>query len=309
MGIMTVVMPVSSASRPVAPIPMAHCHAALRAQLRPLGHHAPGHFPRIRNEVGTKPHSIRGASLTSFGRALLSGSAADSRGSNSDEQKSGRQDRPAGDANHTQHFIVSSWVRTGLTARERNLEHDAKTENQFSENIRPGKATKEPYLAVSRGQNARSGRDDLVRTRAKPRGARADSRGLASGHWRTVLSVSSAVLFSNARPRQNVPSGMVKTISPTRSASRACTAACSMGPIVVRPPINNAAARSTRKSDNTTARRVVLARCSCLRLRDDAMPTDADGFDRASRSMPALSHLPLSLRPSGDKTGEPLHGR
>ena len=105
---------------------------------------------------------------------------------------------------------------------------------------------------------------------ANPLGACADSRGRASGHCRTVLSLSFAVLLSNARCRQNVPSGIVNTIAPVRCVSRACAIAfCSMGPITLRPPMNTAAVINIRKSDSTTTSRAVFARSSSRRERDD----------------------------------------
>jgi hypothetical protein len=116
-------------------MPTGHRHPARRAQLPPLCHHAVGDFRDVRNEIGTKPHSIRGAGLARLRCALLGGGAANSHGGDCDQQKPGRQYSPASEVQGTQHFIVSSGVPYGSTARGPTLEHDPKTENQFSEKL------------------------------------------------------------------------------------------------------------------------------------------------------------------------------
>lgn len=137
-----IVAPCRRACRPVAARPVAastmpagHGHPARRAQLPPLGHHAAGDFRDVGDEIGTKPHSVRGAGLARLRCALLSGGAANSHGGDSDEQKPGWQYSPASEVQSTQHFIVSSGV-PGSTARGHTLEHDPNTENQFSEKFR-----------------------------------------------------------------------------------------------------------------------------------------------------------------------------
>jgi hypothetical protein len=126
------------AARPVTAnaTPAGHGHPAGRTQLPPLGHHAAGDFRDVGDEIGTKPHSVRGAGLARLRGALLSGGAANSHGGDCDEQKPGWQYGPASEVQSTQHFIVSSGVPYGSTARGHTLEHDPKTENQFSEKFR-----------------------------------------------------------------------------------------------------------------------------------------------------------------------------
>jgi hypothetical protein len=94
-----------------------------------------GDFRDVRNEIGTKPHSVRSAGLARLRRTLLGGGAANSHGGDCDQQKPGRQCSPASEVQGTQHFIVSSGVPYGSTARGPTLEHDPKSENQFSEKL------------------------------------------------------------------------------------------------------------------------------------------------------------------------------
>jgi hypothetical protein len=66
----------------------------------------------------------------------LGGGAANSHGCNCDQQKPDWQYSPASEVQGMQHFMVPSGVPYGSTARGATLEHDPKTENQFSEKLR-----------------------------------------------------------------------------------------------------------------------------------------------------------------------------
>src|ERR1700735_3408675 len=143
-----------------------------------------------------------------------------------------------------------------------------------------------PVAALAERKDRSRPAGDQRAPQAKPRGGRADPRGLASWHCTTVLSRNSAVL-SKARWRQNAPSGIVNTISPLRCVSLVWAAASRrIGPTILRQPTKSAPARNTRKSDKTSARRAVLARTSPRRGgRDDGAPAHSRfRSDRAFRS-------------------------
>jgi hypothetical protein len=82
----------------------------------------------------------------------LGGGAANSHGGDCDQPKPGRQYSPASEVQGTQHFIVSSGVPYGSTARGPTLEHDPKTENQFSEKLQS--TLKSASLTLLIGKNA-----------------------------------------------------------------------------------------------------------------------------------------------------------
>jgi hypothetical protein len=128
--------PVAACPVGASTMPAGHGHSARRAQLAPLSHHAAGDFRDVRDEIGTKPHSVRGAGLARLRCALLGGGAANSRGGDCNQQKPGWQYSPASEVQGTQHFVVPSGFPYGSTARGPTLEHDPKTENQFSEKFR-----------------------------------------------------------------------------------------------------------------------------------------------------------------------------
>jgi hypothetical protein len=68
----------------VGPVSVRHRGPAFWTQLCPLSHHAFRSLRHIRDEIGTKPHRIRRASLTSLG-AALSGRAAHPHRANSNQ--------------------------------------------------------------------------------------------------------------------------------------------------------------------------------------------------------------------------------
>ena len=134
-----VVCPISGTHRAVTTLPsVAHGHTARRAQLRPLRHHAARDLGDVGNKIGTEPHGVRRTCFAGLRRPLLGGGATDSYCRESDEEQSGRQKKPAGEVHGTQHLVLSLLGSVqARAAHGRNLEHDRKTENQFSEKFQP----------------------------------------------------------------------------------------------------------------------------------------------------------------------------
>jgi hypothetical protein len=85
---------------PIVVVLVRHGEAALPAQMPVIVDHAFGNFRHIRNEIGAKPHCIGRAGLAGLGRAL--GKSA----LKADQQKSGRQRRPADKTHGPQHMVI-----------------------------------------------------------------------------------------------------------------------------------------------------------------------------------------------------------
>src|SRR5579862_928961 len=234
--------PAAAAATPAA----GHGHAALFADLRVLCFHAGSDFRPIRDELRTQPHCIGRASLLDTDRARAGGALGAGLVKATKEQRADRQCQPANEK------------------RGPHLSYPGLEENSGVKVADP------PSMVQAKNSGYPAGLWLPVqwKAQAKPRPVRGRFPAMSLVQRSMPPSTISAVTLSKDMCRQNIPSGMVTMTSPVPLASRVSATDCTIGSIAAWPPINKAAIKSTRNSEETMTTRPDLARSSSMRARE-----------------------------------------
>jgi hypothetical protein len=169
---------------------VGHGDPARFTELCPFSHHARSNPVRVGNELGAKPQRIGRAGLARFRAALLGSSNLESGKKCADRQCQAKHET------HGTHRLCSPFARAVPAATHTSGESAGR---RWSTPVGRFQSTNSSRMRRTRPQRA---------PQAKFLSLRVRSLGRLAGHGSTAPSVRVAVSLSNARRRQNDPSGI-----------------------------------------------------------------------------------------------------